>query len=106
MMVSINGQNVELQTSSGDNEPASLAEKSLLAGQSDLEFRVRSSSQELILDLTAGVGLPRLAAGKYLQSQSRMFQNFSFQGSGLKLPENGGVSGPIQIRIGGQEQQN
>ncbi len=101
MMVSINGQNVELQTSDDDDEAAGLAEKCLLAGQSDVEFRVRSSNQELIFDLTSGVGLPRLAAGKYLQSQSRMFQNFRFDGGSLKFPASGGVSGPIQMRIGG-----
>ncbi|MFZ9091270.1 MAG: hypothetical protein ACO3FE_14415, partial [Planctomycetaceae bacterium] len=99
MMISLNGEDVSMKAEPDKTELNSLAEKSLQPQQSDLELTVRSANRELLVELTAGAGLPRLAAGQYLQAQSRVFRKFSFNGGSLKL--NGvGKEGGVQIQLG------
>lgn len=99
MMISLNGEDVSMKAESDKTELNSLAEKSLQPHQSDLELTVRSANRELLVELTAGAGLPRLAAGQYLQAQSRVFRKFNFNGGSLKL--NGvGKEGGVQIQLG------
>lgn len=92
MAININGQNVEQKD---DDAFTSYAAKAFKPEDSELEFKVRSAEQELIVDAKVGAGLARFAVAQFLESQNRMFKGMNLQ---FSMP---GGDGKTTIRRAG-----
>jgi hypothetical protein len=76
MSISFNGNSTNSPVTA-DGEFTSYAAKALTPEDSDVELKVRSAEQELLVDARVGTGLARFAVAQYLDAQSRMFKGFS-----------------------------
>ncbi|MBL8812704.1 MAG: hypothetical protein JNM43_21240 [Planctomycetaceae bacterium] len=76
MSINFNGQNIEQKE---DDTFTSYAAKAFKPEDSELELKVRSAEQELIVDAKVGAGLARFAVAQFLESQNRMFKGMNLQ---------------------------
>lgn len=94
MSFTINGQ-------ASNPEPAeqpkfnSYASKALTKEDSDVELKIRSAEQELLVDASVGTGIARFAVAQFLDAQSRMFSNMRFSFGAT------GQGGAIKLQVGG-----
>lgn len=95
MSFSINGQASEAVTDDAAKF-TSYAEKALTKEDSDVELKIRSAEQELLVDARVGTGIARFAVAQFLDAQSRMFSNIKFSFGGA------GGGGAIRLQVGGQ----
>jgi hypothetical protein len=96
MSFSINGQASEAVTDDAAKF-TSYAEKALTKEDSDVELKIRSAEQELLVDARVGTGIARFAVAQFLDAQSRMFSNIKFS-----FGNAGAGGGPIRLQVGGQ----
>ncbi len=97
MSLKFNGNNIEQK----QEEPAftSYAAKLLKPKSSDLELKVRTAGEEILIDATVGMGLTKFAVAQFLDSQSRMFKGLDF--GFTPAPGQPGVK-TIRIGVGGK----
>jgi hypothetical protein len=93
MSFSINGQASNPEPA-GKPEFNSYATKALTKADSDLELKIRSAEQELLVDASVGTGIARFAVAQFLDAQSRMFSNIRFSIGG------GGQGGAVRLQLG------
>lgn len=100
MAISINGADLQQDTA---NEDAftSYAAKLFKPDNSDFELKVRTADQEMVMDVSMGTSLAKLAVAQFVDSQSRMFRNMKLD-FGIPAGE-GKRTSRITIGVGGDK---
>lgn len=96
MSFSINGQ-ASTPEPAAEQKFNSYAAKALTKEDSDVELKIRSAEQELLVDASVGTGIARFAVAQFLDAQSRMFSNMRFSFGAT------GQGGAIKLQVGGAE---
>jgi len=94
MSFSINGE-ASTPEPTTEKKFNSYAAKALTKEDSDVELKIRSAEQELLVDASVGTGIARFAVAQFIDAQSRMFSNMRFSFGGT------GQGGAIKLQLGG-----